>query len=286
MTSISEMKALAPWMETLPSDWEVSRIDAVADVLFSNVDKHTIDGEQPVQLCNYVDVYKNERITAALDFMDATAEAREVEKFQIRRHDVLATKDSETPDDIAVAALVAEDFPGVLCGYHLAMLRPPSKHVYGPFIGWAHASKQFRAQYEAKAVGVTRFGLPQYAFRVARIPVPPLPEQERIAAYLVASCAMVDAVVTAKRRQIYVLDQVRKNIVQRAVTRGLGDSPNLRVTGNAWMQEVPAHWGLVSLKRMSVIQTGLALRKVYEGTLIERPYCLAYAGNGIFLRRT
>jgi type I restriction enzyme S subunit len=78
--------------------------------------------------------------------------------------------------------------------------------------------------------------------------------------------------VTAKRRQIEVLDHVWKNIVQRAVTRGLDESPNLRVTGNAWMQEVPAHWGLVSLKRMSEIQTGLTLGKVYEGALIERPY--------------
>ena len=76
MTSIDETKALAPWTETLPPDWEASRIDAVADVLFSNVDKHTMEGEQSVRLCNYVDVYKNERITAALDFMEASAEAR------------------------------------------------------------------------------------------------------------------------------------------------------------------------------------------------------------------
>jgi type I restriction enzyme S subunit len=272
MTLIDEMKALSPWAETLPPGWEINRIDAVADVLFSNVDKHTIEGEQPVRLCNYVDVYKNERITAALDFMEASAEPREIKKFQIQRHDVLATKDSEEPDDIAIAAIVGEDLPGVLCGYHLAMMRPRSKRVYGPFIAWAHASKQFRAQYEAKAVGVTRFGLSQYAFRSARIPLPLQPEQERIATYLDASCAAIDAAVAAKRRQIETLDRVRKDIVQRAVTRGLDDSPKLRATGNAWMKEVPSQWDLVSLKRMSVIQTGLTLGKVYEGALIERPY--------------
>ncbi len=106
------------------------------------MDKHTVEGEQPVQLCNYVDVYKNERITDALAFMEATAEPREIKRFQIRRHDVLATKDSETPDDIAIAALVADDLPGVLCGYHLAMIRPRSTSVYGPFIAWVNASKQ------------------------------------------------------------------------------------------------------------------------------------------------
>ena len=140
MNSIEEIRALAPWTEALPTGWGVSRIDDVADVFFSNVDKHTVEEEKPVRLCNYVDVYKNERITSTIDFMEASAEEREMEKFQIRRGDVLATKDSEEPDDIAIPSLVAEELPGVLCGYHLAMIRPRSNRVYGPFIAWAHAS--------------------------------------------------------------------------------------------------------------------------------------------------
>ena len=168
MNITEETKALAPWTEAVPAGWRVTRLDAVADVLFSNVDKHTIDGEKPVWLCNYVDVYKNDRITSDIDFMEASALDREIRKFQIRRDDVLATKDSEEADDIAIPSLVHEDLPGVLCGYHLAMIRPRFPSVSGPFLAWLHASKSFRAQYEAKAVGVTRFGLSQYAFRAAR----------------------------------------------------------------------------------------------------------------------
>jgi len=195
MNEKNAMKApLAPWADSLPTGWDVCRLDAVADVFFSNVDKHTVDGEIPVRLCNYVDVYKNERITGALDFMEASAEPREIEKFQIRIGDVLATKDSEEANDIAIPALVAEELSGVICGYHLALIRPRSHRITGDFIAWAHRSKQFRAQYEAKAVGVTRFGLSQYAFRSALIPVPPKPEQERINSFLDHSCAAIDAV--------------------------------------------------------------------------------------------
>ena len=88
MNRIQETKALAPWSEAVPQDWDVCRLDTVAEVLFSNVDKHTIEGEIPVRLCNYVDVYKNERITQAIDFMEATAEQYEIDKFQVRRGDV------------------------------------------------------------------------------------------------------------------------------------------------------------------------------------------------------
>ncbi len=241
---------LTPWVEKLPDEWKKSRIDSVADVFFSNVDKHTFDDETSVRLCNYTDVYKNDTITGAIDFMEASADLREVEKFQIRQGDLLVTKDSETPDDIAISALVGEELPGVLCGYHLAMIRPRSKRVNGPFLFWLHASKQFRSQYEARAVGVTRFGLPQYTFRSAIIPLPPLTEQERIAAFLDASCAAIDAAVAAKRRQLETLNILQRVTITKAVT--LGIEPNIRTkpSGQDWIGEIPQHWTAQCLKRI------------------------------------
>ena len=105
-----------------------------------------------------------------------------------------------------------------------------------------------------------------------RIPLPPLPEQERIAVFLDESCAAIDAAVAAKRLQIETLDGVRKEIIQKAVTRGLEKNLSLKKTGNVWMPEVPLTWELVNLKHISEIQTGLTLGKMYEGLLIEKPY--------------
>lgn len=104
------------------------------------------------------------------------------------------------------------------------------------------------------------------------IAFPRLKEQCRIGDYLDASCAAIDAAVAAKRQQIETLDGVRKDIIQKAVTRGLERNPPLKQTGSVWIPQVPATWELVSLKRISEIQTGLTLGKVYVGSLIERPY--------------
>ncbi len=101
---------------------------------------------------------------------------------------------------------------------------------------------------------------------------PPKPEQQRIAAYLDASCAAIDAAVAAKRGQLKILDSLRKSIIQRAVTRGLGKDPKLRKTDSVWIEELPEKWRLVALKRLCEIHTGLTLGKTYEGALIERPY--------------
>jgi len=105
-----------------------------------------------------------------------------------------------------------------------------------------------------------------------RLYLPPLPEQQRIAAYLDACCRAIDAAVVAKRKQIVILDRIRKATLQRVITRGLDASTELVPVKNEWLPRVPKGWRLPMLKRVASIQGGLTLGKIYEGTLIERPY--------------
>jgi type I restriction enzyme S subunit len=112
------------------------------------------------------------------------------------------------------------------------------------------------------------------AEKLARLPWPDVPaaEQRRIAAFLDASCAAIDAAVTAKRRQLDTLDALRKSIIQRAVTQGIASDAAFEPTGNVWLEQIPRGWKLVALKRIAEIRGGLTLGKQYEGELIERPY--------------
>ncbi len=112
------------WIGDIPEHWEAKKLKFVATVQSSNVDKKSFPDETSVSLCNYVDVYKNDFINDSISFMEATATEREIEKFILNEGDVLITKDSETPDDIANPALVKKDFENVICGYHLAQIKP------------------------------------------------------------------------------------------------------------------------------------------------------------------
>ncbi len=79
--------------------WETRRLRHVCDMRVSNVDKHTKAAETPVRLCNYVEVYKNERIRESTRFMAATASEDERVRFGLRKGDVLITKDKERLDE-------------------------------------------------------------------------------------------------------------------------------------------------------------------------------------------
>lgn len=81
--------------QELPSDWKLEKLKFFADVRNSNVDKSVSEDEEPIRLCNYTDVYYNDRITPDLTFMEASATGAEIERFQLKRGQVIITKDSE-----------------------------------------------------------------------------------------------------------------------------------------------------------------------------------------------
>ena len=112
------------WLGEIPEHWEVKKLKYVTSPNPSNIDKKSKDGEESVFLCNYVDVYKNEYIDSGLHFMKATANNAQKSKFLLEKGDVIVTKDSETPGDIAVPAFVIENFNNVVCGYHLTHIKP------------------------------------------------------------------------------------------------------------------------------------------------------------------
>lgn len=166
-----------------------------ADVWFSGVDKKTRAGEPTVRLCNYMDVFHNSRITSKLDFMHATASPSQIVSNSLRKHDVVFTKDSETAEEIAEPALIAEGIENLVCGYHLAIARPRKGVGYGPFIAQAMRHPAIRWQFSRLANGVVRFGLTLDAIEQAEIFLPPLSVQQNIAAVLDAEDVMIEDLV-------------------------------------------------------------------------------------------
>ena len=203
--------------ETFPEHWEVRRLRTVAEMRVSNVDKHTKEDELPVRLCNYVDVYKNDRITQEIPFMKATASQDEIERFRLKQGDVLITKDSEAWDDIGVPALVTEPADDLISGYHLALLRP-FKQMLGAYLAWTLQSQAVAHQFHIEAKGVTRYGLTHAGIQSVNLLLPSHPEQIAIVAYLDKTSAAIDTSISRTYRQMEVLREYRTRLIADVVT--------------------------------------------------------------------
>ena len=236
------------WLGDIPVQWEVRRLRNLAEMRVSNVDKHIKNGELPVRLCNYVDVYKNDRITKNLVFMPATANADEIDRFRLETGDVLITKDSETWDDIGVPSLVQYTADDLVCGYHLALLRPLKTALNGAYLLRALQVPTVAYQFHSSSNGVTRYGLTHEAIKSVRLPVPPLPEQRAIAAFLDRETGKIDALISKKERLVELLQEKRTALISHAVTMGLDPNAPMKESGVEWLGKVPANWEVRRLK--------------------------------------
>lgn len=228
------------------STWPSERLKHVADLAFSSVDKKSVEGQVAVHLCNYTDVYYNDEITADLPFMEATASRDQVRWFGLRAGDVLITKDSETAEDIGVGAFVPETLDGVVCGYHLAVLRPKPERIDPKYLFWSIRSGHMRQQMTAFASGVTRYGLRFGDVGNLQVFVPDLATQRAIARFIDRETARIGGLTERLQRQLTLLAEHRHALIAAAAT-GLIDVHEglrrlLRIRPRQWVEMVRRGW--------------------------------------------
>ena len=161
----------------------IYKLGEIATVEISGVDKKTKDGEIPVKLCNFVDVYYKWAITSDLEqkFMEATARTNEIERFKLKRGQVALTKDSETRFDIGIATYIADDFDNVILGYHNALITPNPEKLSGKYLNALLHTDYARTYFANNASGSgQRYALSIDALNNFPVPLIPLAEQERI----------------------------------------------------------------------------------------------------------
>ena len=105
-----------------------------------------------------------------------------------------------------------------------------------------------------------------------KIPLPPLEEQKKIAAYLDKKCSAIDSAVDAAKKMVETLASYKKSLITETVTKGLNPSAKMIAGGVEWLGKIPAHWKISKLKY---------LFKIFSGTTpnTDKEY---YWGGNIF----
>jgi type I restriction enzyme S subunit len=216
------------------TEWPTLKLKHLAQVRASNVDKKSNQGEMPVRLCNYTDVYRNDLITNDLSFMSATATAEQVARFTLKAGDTVLTKDSETADDIGVPAFLPGEIDRLVCGYHLSLVRP-TKAVEPKFLFWALNSQSVRSYFTSRAKGITRFGLDYDDILNAPVATPSLGIQRAVARLLDDKTPKVDELIRKKNSEIVAVEKLTDSVVAHELEAWVGDAarvPLLRVVAD------------------------------------------------------
>jgi type I restriction enzyme S subunit len=148
---------------------------------------------------------------------------------------------------------------------HVCIIRTTARLHY-KFLTYCLAAPWGQDQVLSSFTGASRQGLGQRDLGEILAPLPPPPEQQRIAAYLDASCAAIDAAVAAKRHQLETLDALGESLIESAVTTGIQAQPATSRIDDDWIGGIPAHWDVCRIKRVvSCVDYGISEKTEEEG---------------------
>lgn len=236
------------------------KLGDIAKIEISGVDKKTIEGETPVRLCNFVDVYYNWAITKekAKSFMAASAKQTEIDKCSIGKGMVAITKDSETRDDIGVATYIADDFEDVLLGYHCALITPNPAIVDGKYLNAFMHTRYIQKYFENNASGSgQRYTLSNDTIGNIPVLIPSIEEQRTIGKVLAdIDCKielnkLINDNLEAMAKQLYNYWFVQFDFPNEE-GKPYKSSGGAMVWNEKLKREIPQGWSGVSLKDLAV----------------------------------
>jgi type I restriction enzyme S subunit len=129
----------------------------------------------------------------------------------------------------------------------LHVLRP-SNNIDCYFLFYLTVSYTFRKLGESEMYGAAgQKRVPENFIKNLKHPIPPLPEQRAIAAFLDRETGRIDTLIEKKERQIKLLQEKRAALISHAVTKGLDPDVKMKDSGVEWLGEVPEGWEIKKL---------------------------------------
>ena len=239
------------WLGEVPAHWELTRVRNHYAIklgkMLQNNPNSPNDIEVPYLRAIHVQWFHVQ--TAPSPTM--WANPKEINPFGIAKGDLLVCEGGEG----GRCGIIETDVSGYIIQNALHRVRP-REGSRNEFLQYVLSTAGAAGWFDALNSRATIGHFTSEKFSAFKIPLPPLPEQQAIAAFLDRETAKIDALVAKKERLIKLLQEKRTALITRAVTRGLDPDVRLKDSGVEWLEEIPAHWEVRRLRALANIKTG------------------------------
>lgn len=188
-------------------EWQETVLGQLGEFKSNGVDKKSNPNEIPVNLLNYMDVYKKRNVTPynCNELMQVTAKPHQLIDNNVKAGDIFFTPTSETPEDIGHVKVIEEDLPNTVYSYHLMRFRKADDTLEKIFPEYALETEFVRKQMFLAAQGAQRFVINKPAFEQVSIKYPEYDEQEKIGEFF----RNLDELIEAKEQELEKLRQIK-----------------------------------------------------------------------------
>ena len=225
------------WLGDVPEHWEVKKLKQTMSLITKKSNTET----QNVALEN-IESWSGKYISSDTEF--------DGDGVTFKVGDILFGK---LRPYLAKAYLA--EFSGAAVGdFHV--MRPTTKHLHGRYVLYLILNKGVISLIDGSTFGAK---MPRVSWEFMAnipLPLPTLPEQQAIAAFLDRETGRIDALIAKKKKLHSLLAEQRTALISRAVTKGLNPSVKLKPSGVEWLGDVPEHWEVKALRYICRIETG------------------------------
>ncbi|MCP4220177.1 MAG: hypothetical protein GY765_36435 [bacterium] len=224
------------WLGEVPEHWVVKKAGLGYSIQLGKMlqPKSSTTDDLEIEYLKALHVQWERIDTTELPVMWASN--AEISKFSVRAGDLLVCEGGEVG-----RASILEDFDDVVIIQNsLHRVRSNINSVQFLLYILYHSSSQQWLDILCNKATIAHFTGDK--FSSLRIPIPPLPEQQAIAAYLDRETGRIDSLISKQKHLVELLKEKRSALISRAVTRGLDASVKLKPSGVEWLGEVPEHW--------------------------------------------
>ena len=191
------------------------------------------------------------------------------------------------PGDIAYnkmrawqGALGASKYKGIISPAYVVQRPAHGNDV--EFLQYLLRTPAFAKEAERWSYGIASdmWSLRPEHFKAIHCCIPPPDEQAAIVRFLDHADEQIQRYIAAKERLIALLEEQRQALVHQAVTRGLDPNVRLKPSGVEWLGDVPEHWDILEIKKISQIQRGkFTHRPRNDPSLYDGPYPFIQTGD-------
>ena len=227
------------WIGEIPEHWDVKRTKYVVDSFCkgNGITKEEVFDDGNVKCVRYGEIYSKYENTFSDCFSRTKLETISSPQF-FSNGDILFAGTGELVEEIG-KNIVYLGNEKCLAGGDIVI----AKHSQNPkFLNYVLNSQSSQRQ---KSYGKAKLKVVHIsASEIGNvfIPVPPLEEQESIAAYLDKKTEQINGLVGAKQKQIELLKEYKQSLIANAVTKGINPKVKMKDSGINWIGKVPEHW--------------------------------------------
>ena len=215
------------WIGDIPAEWGMRRLRHLG-CCQNGISKGAEFFDSGYPFVSYSDVYKNMELPHKVNgLVESTDEERE--RYSVLRGDIFFTRTSETIEEIGFTAVCLKTIPNATFAGFLIRVRPTTPLITPEFSKYYFRNDSHRCFFVKEMNLVTRASLGQELLKSLPVLLPPLDEQQEIAAYLDRQCAEIDRLIAKKEQIITELEGYKKSLIYECVTgkREVAEKRNL-----------------------------------------------------------